>query len=202
MVGAVQRAVTGIGVAASGYEDVLVQLLQETAGGDEAAFGQLYDATSRRLFGLTLRILGEPRAAEEAALEAYWVVWQRAGDYDPRRGAAMTWMLTLARSKSIDMLRSRRRRSEKEPPALRPVQWVADDAPTPEAATENAQREARLRAALAKLPPAQRIAIETAYFGGLSYSEAAATLRAPLGTMKSRIRLGLQALRHHLSEEV
>lgn len=192
---------TGIGAEVPGCEDVLVRLLRQTAGGDELAFARLYDVTSRRLFGLALRILGEPKAAEEAALEAYWAVWQRAGDYDPRRGAPMTWMLTVARSKAIDMQRARRRRREKEPPALEPAQRLADNAPSPEAATATAERCARLRTALAKLPPAQRLAIETTYFGGLSYAEAAAVLRAPLGTMKSRIRLGLQALRHQLSEE-
>jgi RNA polymerase sigma-70 factor (ECF subfamily) len=181
-------------------EDVLVRLLRETAGGDEVAFARLYDATSRRLFGLTLRMLREPKAAEEAALEAYWAVWQHAGDFDPRRGAPMTWMLTVARSKAIDMLRARRRR-EKERPAPEPAHGLADDAPSPEAATATAERLGRLQSALAKLPPSQRLAIETTYFGGLSYAEAAAVLRAPLGTMKSRIRLGLQALRHQLSAE-
>jgi RNA polymerase sigma-70 factor (ECF subfamily) len=197
----VERAVIEIGARVPDCEDVLVRLMRETAGGDEVAFARLYDATSRRLFGLTLRILGEPKAAEEAVLEAYWAVWQHAGDYDPRRGAPMTWMLTVARSKSIDMLRARRRRSEKEAPALEPVQGLADDAPSPEAATAATEGRARLQAALAKLPPAQRVAIEATYFGGLSYAEAAALLRAPLGTMKSRIRLGLQALRLRLSEE-
>jgi RNA polymerase sigma-70 factor (ECF subfamily) len=197
----VDPALTQIGAGMPGCEDVLAHLLRETAGGDEVAFARLYDATSRRLFGLTLRILGEPKAAEEAALEAYWAVWQRAGDYDPRRGAPMTWLLTVARSKSIDMLRARRRRNEKEPLALEPAQGLADDAPTPEAATATAERRARVQAALAKLPPAQRVAIETTYFGGLSYAEAAVVLRAPLGTMKSRIRLGLQALRRQLSVE-
>jgi RNA polymerase sigma-70 factor (ECF subfamily) len=182
-------------------EDVLVRLLRETAAGDETAFARLYDATSRRIFGLALRILEKPKLAEEAALEAYWTVWQRAGDYDPRRGAPMTWMLTVARSKSIDMLRAGRRRREKEPLALEPAHTLADDAPSPEAATASAERSARLQAALAKLPAAQRVAIETTYFGGLSYAEAAAVLRAPLGTTKSRIRLGLRALRHQLSEE-
>jgi RNA polymerase sigma-70 factor (ECF subfamily) len=197
----VGHALTEICAGVPGGEDVLVRLLREAAGGDEVAFARLYDATSRRLYGLTQRILGEPKAAEEAALEAYWAVWQHAGDYDPQRGAPMTWMLTVARSKSIDMLRARRRRSEKEPPGLEPAQALADSSPSPEAATATAERCARLQTALAKLPPAQRVAIETTYFGGLSYAEAAAVLRAPLGTMKSRIRLGLQSLRHQLSEE-
>jgi RNA polymerase sigma-70 factor (ECF subfamily) len=193
--------VTGIAADVQAREDALVHLLRETAGGDERAFARLYDATSRRLFGLALRILGEPKAAEEAALEAYWAVWQRAGDYDPRRGAPMTWMLTLTRSKAIDLLRARRRRGEKEPPALEPAKDLADEGPGPEAEMATAQRCARVRGALAKLPPAQRVAIETTYFGGLSYAEAATLLRAPLGTTKSRIRLGLEALRHQLAEE-
>ena len=197
----VGAALTEIATRVWDREEALVGLLLETAAGDEAAFARLYDATRGRVFGLTLRILREPKEAEEAALEAYWAVWQRAADYDPRRGAPMTWLLTLARSRAIDLLRARRRRGVKESPGLEPARVLAEAAPSPEAAAANAERCTQVKAALATLPPAQRQAIEAAYFAGLSYAEAALALREPVGTVKSRIRLGLAALRRQLSEE-
>ena len=90
----------------------LVELLRRTALGDEEAFTQLYHATSRRVYGLALRILRDPTSAEDAALEAYTSVWRHAASFDSRRGRPMTWILTVTRSKAIDLLRARSRRVE------------------------------------------------------------------------------------------
>ena len=167
--------------------------------GDEEAFTQLYHATSRRVYGLALRILRDPTSAEDAALEAYTSVWRHAASFDSRRGRPMTWILTVTRSKAIDLLRARSRRVE-HPLGLAPERDLRDPAPGLEAASEHAESCVRVRTALASLPPDQRLAIETAYFAGLSHSEVAAALGTPLGTVKSRIRLGLTSLRRHLAE--
>ncbi len=180
-------------------ETPYVALLCRAAGGDESALAQLYDETSPRVFGLALRILRDPGAAEEATLETYSSVWSRAATYDPERASPMTWILTIARSKAIDLLRSRARRGEKHR-ALEAMASLEEPAPNPEAAIAQAERCAQVRAALASLPREQRVAIETTYFAGLSHSEVAAALGEPLGTVKSRIRLGLSSLRRALAE--
>ncbi len=178
----------------------LIDLLSRTARRDEAAFSALYDATSRRVFGLASQILGDHGAAEEATLDAYTSVWLRASDYDALRSAPMTWILTLTRSRAIDIWRSRTRRSNKEQQGLEKVHRAQDPAPSPEGASEHTERCTRLRVALDTLPREQRVAIETAYFAGLSYAEVASALGQPLGTVKSRIRLGLTSLRRQLAE--
>ena len=176
-----------------------VALLDRAAGGDDAALAQLYDETSPRVFGLTLGILRERGAAEEATLETYSSVWSHAASYDPEKSSPMTWILTIARSKAIDLLRSRARRGEKHR-ALEAWASLDEPPPSPEAETVQAERCVRVRAALASLPRGQRVAIETAYFAGLSHSEVAEALGEPLGTVKSRIRMGLSSLRRALAE--
>jgi RNA polymerase sigma-70 factor (ECF subfamily) len=178
----------------------LIDLLRRTVQRDEAAFSALYDATSRRVFGLASRILGDHGAAEEATLDAYTSVWLRASDYDAQRSAPMTWILTLTRSRAIDIWRSRARRTNKEQQGLEKVYRAQDPCPSPEGASEHTERCTQLRAALDCLPREQRVAIETAYFAGLSYAEVASALGQPLGTVKSRIRLGLTSLRRQLAE--
>jgi RNA polymerase sigma-70 factor (ECF subfamily) len=126
-------------------------------------------------------------------------VWSHAAIYDPARASPMVWILTIARSKSIDLLRSRTRRVEKHR-ALEEMASLEEPAPNPEAVAVQAERCAQVQAALASLPREQRVAIETAYFAGLSHSEVAAALGEPLGTVKSRIRLGLSSLRRALGE--
>ena len=179
----------------------LAALLERTAGGDEPSFAALYDATSRRVFGLALQILGDRSAAEEATLEVFTYLWRRAVIFDPGRGAAMTWILSVARSKSIDLLRSRTRRKERESP-LDTIADPRDLAPGPEAMSATSQQSHKVKRALASLPKEQREAIETAYFAGLSHSEAAAALGEPLGTIKTRIRTGLSSLRRVLKDEI
>jgi RNA polymerase sigma-70 factor (ECF subfamily) len=175
-------------------DDQLAGLLKRVAQQDEASFASLYDATSRRVFGLALKILRDPSAAEEAALESYTYVWRQASRYDPVKASVMTWILTITRSRAIDSLRSRMRRNERELP-LEPISSLQDPSPDPESASVERQRKMKVRRALESLPRKQREVIETAYFTGLSYSEVAATLGEPLGTIKTRIRAGLSSLR-------
>jgi RNA polymerase sigma-70 factor (ECF subfamily) len=170
-------------------------LIEGTAGGDAAALAALYDATAALVNGLALRILGDPGAAEEVTLDVYLQVWRQAARYDPARGAPAAWLLTLARSRAIDRRRAGAgQRRETEPVALA----MADPGPGPEEGTAAGERRRLVRGALAGLGPEQRKTIELAYFGGLSHTEIAATLGEPLGTVKTRIRLGMMRLREAL----
>jgi len=182
----------------------LAELLARAAQGDAEAFADVYARTRRRVHGVALRVLREPGAAEEAALDTYVTVWRRAGSYDPGRGEPLTWMLTIARSKAIDRLRARTRRgrgrSDLDLDTALGRLASADPGPSPETASVRAERGVAVRRALERLPRSQRDAIERAYFGGLSHSEVARALGEPLGTVKSRIRVGLTSLRRTLRE--
>ena len=164
-----------------------------------ATLEALYDAYHRQALGLACRLLGSREEAEEVVQEAFLAAWRALGDYDPTRGSARTWFLTLVRHRAIDALRARGRR-----PAV-PLEGraeVEDPHDVSAAAIAHAEGQA-VRAALAALPAAQRQALELAYFGGLSHTEIAERLEAPMGTVKGRIRLGLDRLRAALgvSEE-
>ncbi len=181
------------------HDSPLADLLVAIARGEVEAFSAFYDASRRRVFGLTLKILGDLAAAEEAALDAYAYAWRNASRYDPSKGGALQWMLIVARSKAIDLLRSRMRRRERER-SLETIEDLADPTPGPETLSSSSEQCFRVRVALAGLPKEQREAIESAYFAGLSHSEMATALEAPLGTVKSRIRNGLSSLRRQLAE--
>jgi RNA polymerase sigma-70 factor (ECF subfamily) len=174
----------------------LGELVQRLAAGEEAALAELYDASSQLVFSLALRILGDRNAAEDAVVEVYTQAWRSADTYVPGRGTPSSWLLTLTRSRAIDMLRVRRRER-----ATDPMESAADvhaDVPNPEEATADAERQRFVRRALEGLKTEQRAAIELAYFSGLSHSEIAMQLGQPLGTIKTRIRLGMMYLRESL----
>lgn len=175
--------------------DALFELLSRVARGEQAAMADLYDRTSRRAFGLSLRILREPESAEEAMLDAFTQVWQKAADYDPARGSVMGWILLLTRSRALDSLRARSRRPEEEPVE---AASAVDPGLDPEQITEASERARNVRQALLALPKEQRQVIEAAFFEGLSHSEVSESLGQPLGTVKSRIRSGLSNLRDRL----
>ncbi|MFN7941160.1 MAG: sigma-70 family RNA polymerase sigma factor [Thermoanaerobaculia bacterium] len=180
--------------------DPLVPLLAAAADGDEGAFEELYRSTSARAFGLAVRMVRDRAVAEEVVLDAYAQLWRKARQYDAGRGPVIAWILLLVRSRAIDRLRFEALPTR----AMLPVDEVAgeraDAALDPEASTLETERAQRVRAALATLPREQRVAIEAAFFGGLSHSEVAAALDAPLGTVKTRIRTGLLTLRRLLAE--
>ncbi len=184
----------GVGESAS------AALLCGVARGDAAALATLYDATSRQVYGLVSRILHERDAAEEVTLDVYMHVWQYAGSYDAGRGSVEAWLHTLARSRAIDRLRARTRHAARHAP-LDVVAGLEDPALGPEAEVVGNDTAHRVRQALRDLPPAQRRVIAAAYFGGLSYTEVARVLGEPEGTVKTRIRVGLSALRASLAGE-
>jgi RNA polymerase sigma-70 factor (ECF subfamily) len=151
----------------------------------------LYDSYHRQAIGLAYRILSDVGDAEEVVQEVFLSAWRSGHTYDPARGSTHTWILSMVRNRSIDVLRARRRR---------PVQPLAegldppDTADVPTQAVSNVDADAA-RVALNSLPPEQKQVIEMAYFGGLSHTEIATQLAAPIGTVKGRIRLGLDRLR-------
>lgn len=174
-----------------------VALMRRVGAGDHDAVAELYDATSHLVFGLALRILGERGLAEDAVAEVYAQVWRQATGFDPSRGSAVSWLLTLTRSRAIDLVRARGRERATEP--LEAAAEVLSPTPDPETTTVTAERHRLVRAALASLSAEQRELIELAYFSGLSHSEIAARLEQPLGTVKTRIRAGMTRLRDLLS---
>ena len=186
--------------AAGSAETSLEVLLARVAGGDESALRELYDRTSRRVFGLALAVLRDRAAAEDVALEVYVQVWRQAQRFDATQGAALAWLATLARTRAIDAWRARQRQSALvAAPGLVEAAELASPAPGPDAHCADAERAARVRQAVDSLPPEQRRALQAAYFTGLTHVEIAAAFGQPLGTVKTRIRNGLLALRSALA---
>ena len=178
----------------------LETLLARVAGGDESALRELYDRTSRRVYGVALAVLRDSAAAEDVALEVYVQAWRQAGRFDPASGSVLGWLSTLARTRSIDAWRARRRRLARQQPIDAQADELTSELPGPEAHGQAAERAARVRGAVDALPPEQRRALQAAFFSGLTHTEVAAALGQPLGTVKTRIRAGLCALRAALAE--
>jgi RNA polymerase sigma-70 factor (ECF subfamily) len=175
-------------------------LLPAVARGDLDAFERLYDRHSSTLYALLLRILANPDDAQEVLQETFVKAWTNAKMFDAVRGSDVAWLISIARSRGIDRLRSRKIRGDREDDAGRELstgtgfvekRTGADDA------IESEERSA-VRGALAELPEAQRVALALAYFEGLSQSEIAAKLGEPLGTIKTRMQLGMKKLRESL----
>lgn len=174
-----------------------VALIKRVADGDQYALNTLYDATNRLVFGLVLRILNDRSTAEEVILDVYTQVWRQAALYDRSRGAPLAWIVTIARSRAIDRLRSGRlEQLSKEP--LDAVAEIRASTISPEESTFSSERQKLIRSALDALSPEQREVIELAYYSGLSHTEIAAKLGQPLGTVKTRTRLGMMKLRESL----
>lgn len=172
-------------------------LIKGVAEGDQTALATLYDASSRVVFGLVLRVVGERSTAEEVLLDVYTQAWRQAALYDKKRGTPLAWLMTIARSRAIDRLRSGKHdKYNKE--SLENAGDIVSKGLSPEEATVNSERQKIVRSALQTLSPEQREVIELAYYSGLSHSEIAARLDQPLGTVKTRTRLGMLKLREML----
>ena len=149
--------------------------------------GELYDLTSGLVHGVAVRMLENPQDAEEVVLDVYMKAWRNASTYPADLGSVTAWLVMMARSVAIDRIRSR----NAQPKAL--------ELEFPEPAGSG-ERHARIQLALSELPTEQREALVLAFFGGLSHAELAECLGQPLGTIKTRIRLGLRRLRSVLGE--
>jgi RNA polymerase sigma-70 factor (ECF subfamily) len=178
-------------------EQDFTALIRSVAGGDQAALGTLYDSTSRVIFGLALRILNDRATAEEVMLDVYTQVWRQAASYDLQRGSPMAWLMTIARSRAIDRLRSGWQDQQRKEP-LEAIGDARSDSSSPEENAEIAERRKLVRQALSQISAEQRELIELAFYGGLSHSEIALEKNLPLGTVKTRIRLGMLKLREML----
>jgi RNA polymerase sigma-70 factor, ECF subfamily len=171
------------------------ELIERIGDGDRSAFDQLYQRYSRPIFALALRRLGDRGRAEDAVQEAFASVWRSAGTYRRERGAGAHWLYAVARNAIVD-----RGRSQRDYPA-EPTEEVSPDAGPAETA-EYDWTAWRVHRAVAELPERERIVIELAYWGGLSQSEIADRIGAPLGTVKTRTRSALSRLADLLEEEL
>ncbi len=175
-------------------------LLARMAAGDDRALGELYDRYGGTAYALAVAIVGEQADAEEVVADAFGQAWRAAGQFDPSRGSVAAWLATIARSRALDLLRARGRRARAIARAAQasgeglaaPLGTAAD---APDRGVERGEARRFVLWALAELPEPQRRVLELAYFGGLSQSEIAAELQEPLGTVKTRMRAGLEKLR-------
>jgi RNA polymerase sigma-70 factor (ECF subfamily) len=177
-------------------ESGLCEIIERISRSDEHGLAELYDRTSPLVFGLALRILNDNSSAQDVTQEVYLQVWRDAARYEARRGAPLTWLITIARTRAIDFLRSTKKHDDVEP--LDSHVDFADGSLSAEDRVAANGRQAIISAALKLLSPAQRQAIELSFYAGLSHSEIASKLKQPIGTVKNHIRLGMLRLRDGL----
>jgi len=169
-------------------------LMDRIVAGDTAAFELLYDRHSKAAYGLAYRILNEPGFAEDVVQDAFLTVWRQAATYGQARGSVRSWLLAIVHHRAIDHIR--RRHEDRQQP-LEDMTILPDDVDTWDQARQNVEG-AQVRAALTNLPPDQQRSIVLAYFGGYTHDEIARLLGVPLGTVKGRLRIGLQKMRGYL----
>lgn len=180
-------------------------LMLAVATQDETAFVALYDRYADLVYSTSLRVLADRHLAEDATQDVFVRLWQRPQSFVASRGRFVSWLMSVTRNRSVDELRAQGRRYRREAPGIESV----EDAPgipadhyyeEPLRAAQLQEEQASVRGALTSLPAEQRIALEMAYFGGLTQQEIATRLHEPLGTVKTRIRLGMQKLRTALAD--
>jgi len=179
-------------------------LLERVLAGDQTALSALYDRYSGIVYALAFRITSSTVEAEDVVVDTFWQIWQQADRYDRTRGRLGAWIFTIARSRALDRLRARRRSplAEQDARAEAEAAQRAATSDSPEQALWLTEQSALVRAALGELTPVQRQAIEMAYYQGLTHTEIAERLGEPLGTVKTRIRLGLIKMREHLGQQL
>ncbi len=178
--------------ASDGHAEAM--LLNRIAGGDSRAFEELYSRWASMLYGLVCKILEDPREAEDALQEGFLHVWNKAGTYDSKRSSPTTWAYMIFRNKAIDRLRARERRGRGMERIAIEEPYQAVPAAEPAGGVEITERREAVKEAMADIPEEQREAISLAFFSGLTQTEIAERLGAPLGTVKARIRRGLMKL--------
>lgn len=167
-------------------------LVQLIAQGNREAFAEIYDRHASRVYGLIVHILGETMAAEEVTQDTFLKLWTRAGSYSPTKGRLLPWLLTIARRTALDRVRLENRRPEFGSPIDPEDAWRST--PDPDSQSEEA-RWRSLYFSLHNLPEEQRRVIELAYYHGMSQRQIGEYLETPLGTVKTRLRLGMEKLR-------
>ena len=172
------------------------ELIQRMAAKDANALDAFYTRYNRLAFSLVFRIAGNRQDAEDVLTDVFWQVWQQSPRYDSSRGKPVAWLLTIARTRAIDCVRSTTRQHSKTD-ELETHKETPPSTPEPDAFVVADTRKA-VQAALQALPEQQRVPLEMAYFQGMSHTEIAASLGQPLGTVKDRIRMGMMHLRKSL----
>jgi RNA polymerase sigma-70 factor (ECF subfamily) len=179
------------------------EIMQRLSLRDRDAFEKIYDRYGSLVYSTALRVLRDPHLAEDISQEIFVRLWRKPDSYVAERGRFLTWLISVTRNRAVDEIRARgrRQRYETASPEEQERELPADTADDPALSAQLAEQRRVVRAALAELPPNQRQVIELAYFGGLTQREIADRLPQPLGTVKTRIRLGMQKLRAALVPE-
>lgn len=171
-------------------------MLAQIAAGDQAAFGALYDEISPRVFGLIRRLLVDHAQSEEVTQEVFLEIWQNASRYEPSKGGASTWILTMAHRRAVDRIRSSQ--SGRDRDVKIGIRDYVSDYDNVADTVETTIEHERVKQAMSQLTELQRQAVTLAYYGGYSHSEVAAMLSVPIGTVKTRLRDGMIRLRDEL----
>jgi RNA polymerase sigma-70 factor (ECF subfamily) len=177
------------------------ELMQRLLNHDRNAFEEIYDRYGDLVYSTALRVLRDPQLAEDISQETFVRLWRKPESYVAERGRFLTWLISVTRNRAVDEVRARGRRLRHETasPEEQERELPADTADDPVLNAQLAEQRRIVRAALAELPPEQRRTIELAFFAGLTQQEIADRLSQPLGTVKTRIRLGMQKLREALA---
>ncbi len=180
------------------------ELMKRLVDGDKHAFEAIYDRYGDLVYSTALRVLRDPHMAEDMSQEIFVRLWRKPASYVAERGRFLTWLISVTRNRAVDEIRSRgrRQRHETASPEEQERELPAGDAIDPARNAQLADEARTVRAALAEIPPEQRQAIELAYFSGLTQQEIAERLGQPLGTVKTRIRLGMQKMRAALAPQI
>jgi len=178
---------------ANATHDIVAAMLADVARGERDAFETLYRATSATLLGICIKVLRDREEAEEVLQEVYVAVWSKADQFDRGRARAMTWLGSIARNRAIDRLRARPSAVQHVP--IEGIDLADDDAPTPAAGIDAAGERAQLDDCIAQLEPKRRGLIRIAFFENVTYEALAVRVDAPIGSVKSWIRRGLQQLK-------
>lgn len=195
----IRSSAPGAGVVPPDKAGEDAALVTRIAAGDPEALGQLYERYGRVVFGVLYRLLGAPEPAEEVTQDAFHAVWRRAGSYREDRGAVRTWLLAIARNAAIDWRRTKGKRIEREA-AIDEAAELVEETRVDDRVIAGLRAE-RVREAVAALPDEQRTVLSLAFWSGLSQTEIAERTGTPLGTVKSRVRLGMNRLRDRLQQE-
>lgn len=187
---------TEVSVSAPSVLDAATDLLQRVAQGDQRAFSELYDLITPRMLGLVRHVLKDHAQSEEVVQEVLLEIWQTAPRFDPNKGKAVTWMLTMAHRRAIDRVRSAQSSRDRDTKI-----GIRDLGREYDSVAENVEiriEHERVEKALTKLTELQRQAVELAYYGGCTHSEVSTMLGVPIGTVKTRLRDGMIRLREEL----
>lgn len=184
------------------------RLMEAVAARDDLAFAVLYDRYVDVVYSTAYRVLGDAQLAEDATQDIFVRLWRMPGRFEPARGRFVTWLLSVVRNRAVDELRARGRRRRREGSPLTPETDILESLPgnaeadDPASSAQQHERQALVRGALAALPKEQRLVLELSYFSGMTQQQISEALHEPLGTVKTRIRLGMQKLRRALDGQV